>query len=84
MFFIGSKSLCDKVMKQMNGYSTDYWYSSLPEEEEKEDDDDDNSDDDDDDGNIHHTLLTNEHAVHSILFSFVLFLCEHVIFFSFQ
>ncbi|CAF4433422.1 unnamed protein product [Rotaria socialis] len=79
---VGSKSLCDKVMKQMNGYSTDYWYSSLPEEEEDDDDDDDN---DDNNGNIHDTLLTNEHAVHRTLFSFVLSLCEHVQFlFSFQ
>ncbi|CAF3646408.1 unnamed protein product [Rotaria socialis] len=79
---VGSTSLCDKVMKQMNGYSTDYWYSSLPEEEEDDDDDDDN---DDNNGNIHDTLLTNEHAVHRTLFSFVLSLCEHVQFlFSFQ
>ncbi|CAM4750359.1 unnamed protein product [Rotaria magnacalcarata] len=42
----GPKSLCDKLMKQMNGYSTDYLYSSLPEKKDQDDSDQDDYEDD--------------------------------------
>ncbi|CAF1584340.1 unnamed protein product, partial [Didymodactylos carnosus] len=38
---VGPKTLCDKLMKKLNGHSTDYLYSSLPEEEDDEDDEND-------------------------------------------
>ncbi|CAF2130447.1 unnamed protein product [Rotaria magnacalcarata] len=40
------KTLCDKLMKQMNGYSTDDLYSSLPEEKDQDDSDQDDYEDD--------------------------------------
>ncbi|CAF4872667.1 unnamed protein product, partial [Rotaria socialis] len=43
---VGPKTLCDKLMKQMNGYSTDYLYSSLPEEKDQDDSDQDDYEDD--------------------------------------
>ncbi|CAF4233898.1 unnamed protein product [Rotaria magnacalcarata] len=42
----GPKSLCDKLMKQMNGYSTDYLYSSFPEKKDQDDSDQDDYEDD--------------------------------------
>ncbi|CAF4960769.1 unnamed protein product [Rotaria socialis] len=43
--FIGRK-LRDNLMKQMNGYSTDYLYSSLTEEKDQDDSDQDDYEDD--------------------------------------
>ncbi|CAF3273188.1 unnamed protein product [Rotaria sp. Silwood2] len=47
---VGPKSLCNKLMKKMNGYTTDYLYSSLPEEDD--DDGEDNDGDEDNENNV--------------------------------
>ncbi|CAF4203565.1 unnamed protein product [Rotaria sp. Silwood2] len=47
---VGPKSLCNKLMKKMNGYTTDYLYSFLPEEDD--DDGEDNDGDEDNENNV--------------------------------
>ncbi|CAF4491093.1 unnamed protein product [Rotaria sp. Silwood2] len=37
---LGPKTFCDKLLKKMNGHSTDYLYSSLPDDDEQDEEED--------------------------------------------